>query len=79
MEFRAAAEFKLSFGKYKGKTLDRIAETDEGLLYLDWLLGERDNERGDSRSKDVVSDALYSYLSDNAIRSELDKLQEGDS
>ena len=39
MTFRDAADFRMQFGKYAGKTLDEIATTDEGLRYLDWLRG----------------------------------------
>ena len=28
-------DFVLAFGKYHGRTLDQIANTDRGLLYLD--------------------------------------------
>ena len=35
-------DFVMPVGKYKGKTLDEIAESDEGLLYLDWIRGEFD-------------------------------------
>jgi uncharacterized protein (DUF3820 family) len=35
--FRESCEFKLPFGKHKGKTLREIGRNDDGLLYLDWL------------------------------------------
>jgi len=38
--FKQAADFALPFGKYQGKTLDEVAKTDRGLLYLDWLRGQ---------------------------------------
>ena len=39
-EFDRAAAYELRFGKkYAGKTLREIGDEDEGLLYLDWLLG----------------------------------------
>lgn len=36
-----ANKFKMPFGKYKGRTLDAIAESVGGLSYLNWLHGER--------------------------------------
>lgn len=33
-------DFVLPFGPHTGKTLSEVADTDEGLLYLDNLLGE---------------------------------------
>lgn len=32
-------KFRMPFGKYEGLTLLEISESDEGLRYLDWLLG----------------------------------------
>lgn len=29
------------FGQFKGQTLAQIAETDRGLRYLDWVIGEK--------------------------------------
>ena len=37
--FHAAKKFVIPFGKYRGKTLNEVAETDEGLTYLDWMRG----------------------------------------
>lgn len=62
--FRAAANKKLPFGKYIGQTLDQVAETEEGLRYLDWARGEWTNK------PDLVR-ALNTYLSDPAIEKEL--------
>lgn len=33
-------EFKMTFGRYNGQTLDAIASTDEGLLYLDRIVDD---------------------------------------
>lgn len=40
MKFKEASEFKMPFGKFKGMSLDNISKDDEGLKYLDYLLGE---------------------------------------
>lgn len=67
LAFRVAAEHRLKFGRYRGLTLDRIAETDEGLLYLDSIvdrdwLWERDRQQ------------IVTYLADPVIRHELEAL-----
>ena len=67
MTFREAAQYKMPFGKHKGKTLDSIAETDEGLKYLDRLLGDMQH----NNSKLPVVDELKAYLTDPAIKAEL--------
>lgn len=54
----------LGFKKYKGQTIDQVAQTDEGLKYLDWL--------GSQPWLDVVtSKAIRVYLSDPSISKEL--------
>lgn len=67
--YRCASEFVLPFGKHKGRTLDQVAETDKGLLYLDWLNG-LENTSGDLKL------ALETYLADPAIARELHRLLE---
>lgn len=67
MTFREAAEFRMPFGAHEGKTLDQIAETDEGLKYLDWLLGDMQR----NKSSCSIVDALKAYLTDPAIKAEL--------
>lgn len=68
MTFLEARDFKLTFGKYQGKTLDDVASTDAGLKYLDWLYGEKETETG------AVTDALRVYLADEAIARDLRRL-----
>ena len=67
MEFKEAAETKMPFGKYKGKTLDKISETDSGLKYLDWAVSIAYGE---------LKEALTVFLSDKIIKKELEKLLE---
>jgi hypothetical protein len=66
--FAQARDFVLPYGTHKGKTLDKVAETDSGLRYLDWLFGEIEAE--DS----AVRDALGVYLTDSAIASEVKRI-----
>lgn len=65
MSFTEAKNFVLLFGKHSGKRLDEVAETDEGLCYLDWL-----NDRKTIHSKQL-KEALRVYLSDPTIAKEL--------
>lgn len=60
LTFREAADTAISFGKHKGRTLDQIGETDEGLLYLDWL-------RGQKGPTGFMAQVLKAYLDDPSI------------
>ncbi len=71
MNFRTAADFVLPFGKYKGKTMDTAAMTNEGLLYLDWLRGERGSRQ------DPLDLMLAAYLDDPTIARALTDLAHG--
>ena len=68
MTYKEAAAFVMPFGKHKGRTLDTIASTDDGLKYLDWLRGERSSGGGRNRN---VDSALAAYLDDAAIKREV--------
>lgn len=67
MTFDQAKDFKMPFGKHKGKTFDAIAHEDRGLLYLDWLRGQRVGKNWPEDS------ALAAYLGDPTIKAELEK------
>jgi uncharacterized protein (DUF3820 family) len=67
MTFDEAKVWCMPFGKYAGRTLDQIAETDEGLSYLDWL-------RDQGWLRQGAKDALDAYLDDPAIAKELEEL-----
>lgn len=69
MDFKQAQKFTMPFGKYKGKTLDDIASTDDGLLYLDWAYG--DFQPG------PIRDALTAYFSDPTIQKDLHAIARG--
>ncbi len=70
MTFAEAKTVLMPFGKHKGKTVDQIAETDQGLKYLDWLAGE---EWVSGR----IAQAVAIYLADPSIKRELESLQNG--
>ena len=71
MTFSEAKAVTIPFPKsdHFGKTLDKIAETDKGLRYLDWL-------RGQKWTYGRLKVAIDTYLSDSAIVADLTKLQE---
>lgn len=39
-QFTAACGHVMPLGKHRGKTLARIGANKDGLLYLDWLIGQ---------------------------------------
>ena len=61
----------MPFGKYKGQSLDTIAKTDRGLLYLDWLVGQ-------TWLKGNLKNDLTAYLQDPAIADEIKRLVKED-
>lgn len=63
MTFREAQAFIIPYGKYRDQTIDQVASTDAGLLYLDWLRGHRESKSVDSPF-DV---ALGVYLDDPSV------------
>lgn len=67
--YAKAAAFVMPFGKYKGLSLDKIAETDEGLRDLDWMRGEAYAPH--------IREVIGAYLDDPTIASELKKAMEG--
>jgi hypothetical protein len=79
MSFADAAAFRLTFGKYSGKTLDEIGSTDRGLLYLDWLRGERASQRPASDKGSCTDRALAEYLDDPTIAADVSRLARGRS
>lgn len=69
MTFTEAQQHEIPFGKYKGSPLDEIAETDEGLQYLDWALGT-------CFMQPRTRAAIGIYLADPSIKKELKNLDE---
>ena len=66
-QFKAAQTFVIRFGEHNGKTIDKIAESDKGLKYLDWL-------RGQNYLRDPARMHIEYYLSDPTIKKELEKI-----
>ncbi len=67
LTFDDVKDVPLPFGKHKGQTLDEIAETDDGLKYLDWLVGQH-WLRGDLRN------CVEAYLADETIKADVKRL-----
>ena len=67
MTFKQASNFMMPLGKYRGQKLDEIAQTDEGLKYLDWLIGQ-------DWVQAPLKTALEAYLSDESISRELSEM-----
>ena len=57
----STGDYMMPFGKYRGQTLSEIADSDEGVRYLDWLRGERGDE-------DNVGAAIAAFLDDPVRR-----------
>ena len=62
-------QFEMPLGKYKGWTLDEIASEDEGLKYLDWLIGQE-------WVRDPLKGNLKEYLEQPAVARELERILE---
>lgn len=62
--------YVLRFGRHSGRTLDDIASTDDGLLYLDGLAGK-------SWLFPATRDALGRYLGQPCIAREIENLMGG--
>lgn len=73
--FNEAKNKEMTFGKYRGNTIDEIATDDEGLRYLDWLYGEmsKDTQKGE---KAHFFDALKTYMEDPSIKREVEALRD---
>jgi hypothetical protein len=63
--FTAACAYELRFGKHKGSTIARVGSSDEGLKYLDWLVGQAWVVNG-------LKSALEAYLAHPSISRLLD-------
>jgi len=77
--FRLAAEFVLPFGKFVGQRIDKVAEFDAGLLYLDWLRGELEAESKKNAgrlgaNREALLKHLQTYLDDPTIANDVAKL-----
>lgn len=70
MTFQQASGFVLPYGSHKGRTVDGVASTDQGLRDLDSFLAWLENNRAGTD----VHEAVKTYLDDPSIRKELEAL-----
>lgn len=72
MLFEDAEDTRFTFGKYAGSTIGDVADCD--ILYLDWLYDEMRESLPSpgSGSRRLVYEALDVYMSDEAVKSEVD-------
>jgi len=68
------SDYVMPFGKYEGKTLNEIANTDKGLLYLDWCVREWPVDNAKTLLK--IQLRIQEYLSEPTIQRKLDVLLE---
>lgn len=73
MTFNDARTFPVPFGKYKGKQLQEVGQSDSGLLYLDWMLG-LDNLY--DKTKDALSAYLLEPEIEKRVRAAMDRKEE---
>ena len=60
----------LPFGRYRGESIEDIGSDDDGLRYLDWLIGQ-------TWVKTDLRDALVVYLGQKLIQQRLVDIKEG--
>ncbi|MDA3960666.1 MAG: hypothetical protein PF961_07735 [Planctomycetota bacterium] len=75
--FATAQKFVLHFGAFKDMSIDDIAGTDSGLLYLDNLFAimEKKHAGGELWPREAfLHDCLQAFLSDPGIAKDLDAL-----
>ncbi len=81
MTFAEAAAYGLTFGRYSQKTIDHIASTDQGLLYLDWMRGHLEAGKLGSIEPGKMNSELYVaikiYLDDPTIANDLAAISRG--
>ena len=65
MTFDQAKNTVIKFGKYNGKSIIEISETNEGLLYLDWLVEQ-------TWVRSPLDDALKTYLNDPVVAKDVE-------
>ena len=66
MSFAEASGTIVTFGEYEGLTIDQIAQSDRGLLWLDRIAEKIRTPR--------LAEAIRTYLHDPSIARDLDSL-----
>ncbi len=70
MKFAQAKVHRFITGKYAGQTLDQVATSNDGLLFLDWLRAKRQSDAAHTPKRGLDA-ALIAYLDDPTISQEL--------
>ncbi len=75
MPFSQAEDTVVPFGKYKGSTIGDIA--DEDILYLDWLVGEMEDDPPSvyDGQRFPVYRALRTYMENPAVQAEAESVR----
>ncbi len=61
-----SGDVKIPFGKYKGQAISEIADSKDGLKYLDWILGQEW-----FKQKEDLFEAVDTYLKNPHVAREL--------
>jgi hypothetical protein len=69
MKYETAAKWIITFGKFKGKRIDEIGSRNDGLKYLDWLVGQDWLNSG-------TREAIKTYLGTPSIAKDLEDIIE---
>jgi hypothetical protein len=69
MTFKQSIGFTILFGQYKGQTIGQISRSDKGLAWLDWLRGQREEQR---QAAEKLGKPFNPYPSDEAVAAFLD-------
>lgn len=62
-------DFRIPFGKFINHTIEELSESDDGLLYLDWLIGQ-------TWLKDPLKRKLEEFMSDDGVQADLREAME---
>jgi hypothetical protein len=67
-----AASCVFHFGSYKGRTIDEISRTDDGMRYLDWIRDQQWFKIGVRYQRE--REAVATFLASPGVARELDEL-----
>jgi hypothetical protein len=74
IEFAEASAYLFEFGRYIGMTMDDIAKTNRGLLWLDWLRSALETKPQQTQLDRITLKHLRVYLDDPTIEKDLREL-----
>lgn len=65
--FDTAKNYRLNFGKHKGKTLNEVAFDNEGLTYLAWLMDQEWINNPVNKFQEELLDNLVTFTTDPRV------------